>query len=150
MQTSITSNLLKISFRFVLSFIFSRCIILTLATLRFPLSVSLMCHRYLFPLTYFCCKHIPSCSTYIFLQRIIIKISEKAESHNFIKPLIIFVFNVYNFPYKIQEWQELHWTNWRIEWNNRRNTSKTNSLKVWIGCEINRKYLQVRLIRLIL
>ena len=88
MQTSVTSNLLKISFRFVLSFIFSRCIILTLATLRFPLSVSLMCHRYLFPLTYFCCKHLPSCPTYIFLQRIIIKISEKAESHNFIKPLI--------------------------------------------------------------
>ena len=40
MQTSITSNLLKISFRFVLSFIFSRFIILTLATLRFPLFLS--------------------------------------------------------------------------------------------------------------
>ena len=93
-----------------------------------------MCHRYLFPLTYFCSKHLPSCSTcIIFSQRIIIKISEKAESHNFIKPLIIFVFNVYNFPYKIQEWQELHWTNWRIEWNNIETPAK---LTVWRSEEV--------------
>ena len=73
MQTSVTSNILKISFRFVLSFIFSRCIILTLADLCFPRSLSFS-----------------------------LSLSEKTEGHNFIESLIIFVFIYITFHIKFK------------------------------------------------